>query len=66
MRALCLRLIILAIVYAGSGCASIHLPPYTLDQETSDTIGGISEIGEAAADVGEVGYSIDKAVAGHK
>ena len=66
MRGLRLTLIILAIVYAGSGCASFHLPPYTLDQETSDTIGAVSEAGEAAVDVGEAGYAIDKAVAGHK
>jgi hypothetical protein len=66
MRALCLSLIILEIVYAGTGCASIHLPPYTLDQETSDTIGTVSQIGEGAADVAEAGYAIDKAAAGRK
>lgn len=66
MRALCLTLIILAIACAGSGCASVHLPPYTINQETSDTIVGATEIGAAVADAAATGYAIDKVVTGHK
>ena len=60
MRGFFLTLIILAIAAAGNGCASIHPPPYTLDQETSDAVGVIGSAAVVAGEVAAAGAALAK------